>query len=347
MNLRELIAAIPKVELNLQLTGAFSKESLLMIARQNGIPAELDDFDVWANLLDAPDYSRLDEIARAVGKWVRYPEDIARVVYDIGVALSKQNVRYAEIVVVPSDFMEASRMSIEVFIDALNDGRDRALRGWNVDMSWIFGIPRDNPRAGDDAARWATGAAARRGNVVALGLLGPEDVQPAGQFRRAFATARKKGIFTVAHAGGLLGSQGLAAALDELNPHRLTDCWGLHKDEAALRSLAESDLPLVVSISRALRLGLIKRAADYPLRKWVDSGLPIALSTGRPTLYQTSLIDEYMLAHEACGLDADEIIELVKRSIVLSYRDDESKKEMLASFERQTTRAKKALLNPG
>ena len=346
MSVREFIAAIPKVELNLQLTGAFSKESLLMIAHQNGIPAELEDFDVWVNLLDDPDYDRLDEIARVAGKWVRYPEDIARVVYDIGVVLSKQNVRYAEVVVSPSDFL-AHGMSIEVFIDALNDGRDRALRGWNVDMSWIFSIPRDNPRAADDAARWATGAAARRGNVVALALLGPEDAQPVGQFRRAFATARKKDVFTVAHAGGALGMEGIADTLDELNPHRLTDCWGIHADNATLGSLAEAELPLVTSISRALRLGLIKRAADYPLQQLVDSGLPVVLSSGMPSLYQTSLIDEYMLAHEACELGVDETIELVRRSISLSYMDGDAKKEMLANFERQVRTAKAALLNPG
>ena len=341
MNVREFIAAIPKVELNIQLTGALNRESLLMIARQNGVPAELERFDDWVDLLDAPDYARLDEIARAAGGWVRYPEDIARVVYDMGVALSKQNVRYAEVAVAAADFL-AHGMSLDIFIEALNDGRDRARRGWNVDMSWILCIPRDNPRAGDDAARWAARTAGRRANVAALGLLGPEDAQPVGQFRRAFATARKKGVYTVANAGSVLGIEGIAAALEELNPHRLTDSWGIHEDKAMLDSLAAAGMPLVASISRAVRLGLIKRASDYPLRQLFDSDLPIMLSSGMPSLYQTSLIDEYVLAHEACGLGIDEIVELVRRSIAFSYMDDEAKGEMLGDFERQTAAAKEA-----
>lgn len=339
MNLREFIAAIPKVELNLQLTGALNRESLLMIARQNGVPGELERFDDWVDLLDAPDYARVDEIARVAGGWVRYPEDIARVVYDMGVVLSKQNVRYAEVAVAPADFL-AHGMSIDVFIEALNDGRDRALRGWNVDMSWILCVPSDNPRAGDDAARRA---AAGRANVVALGLLGPEGAQPPGQFRRAFATARKKGVFTVANAGSALGIEGIAAALEELQPHRLTDSWGLHEDESSLDSLTAAGMPVVVSISRALRLGLIKRAKDYPLQQLFDSGLPIILSSGMPSLYRTSLVDEYMMAHE-CGLGVDEIIELVKRSIAFSYMDDESKRAMLGDFEQRAMFARNALL---
>ena len=178
-------------------------------------------------------------------------------------------------------------------------------------------------------------------------LLGPENAQPAGQFRRAFATARKKGIFTVAHAGSALGVEGIAATLEELNPHRLTDSWGIHEDESLLDSLAVAGLPVVTSISRALRLGLIEQASDYPLQQLLDSSLPIMLSSGMPSLYQTSLIDEYMMAHEECGLGIDEIIELAKRSIAFSYMDDESKNEMLADFEQQAMAARNALLHPG
>ena len=55
MAFRELIAALPKAELNLQLTGALRKESLLLIANQNGIPAQLEDFAYWVDMLDEPD----------------------------------------------------------------------------------------------------------------------------------------------------------------------------------------------------------------------------------------------------------------------------------------------------
>ena len=67
MSVQEFIKAIPKVELNVQLTGAMNKETLLMIARQNGIPDELKHFDSWVELLNNPDYKRLDEIAEVTG----------------------------------------------------------------------------------------------------------------------------------------------------------------------------------------------------------------------------------------------------------------------------------------
>ncbi len=334
MSLREFFAAIPKVDLNLQLTGAFVDEGLLMIARQNGLPAETDDFAYWTDLLVNPDDQRIDELAAVAASWVRYPEDIARVVYDIGVGLAKAKVSYAEIAVTPSEFMQHSSMSIDVFINALNDGRDRALRGWGADMSWILCIPRDNPRVGDDVARWATGATAKSGNVVALGLIGEDSAQPLGQFKRAFATARKKGIYTVAQIGSM-GADDLLSALEELEPHRLTETWGIHDKPDILDSLAESGMPIVVSISRALRRGLVDDATAYPLRALVENDAPVLLASGMPRLYRSSLVDEYVMAVEQCGLDLSDVVDLARRSIQLSFLEDERKKTLLDKFDKQ------------
>ena len=344
MSVRDFITAIPKAELNLQLTGAFRRESLLMIARQNEVPSQREDFEQWLALVDQPDFARLDEIAREAGSWVMYPEDIALVVYDMGLALSKQNVRYAEVMVAPPDFIGSAHMNFDAFIDALNDGRDRVLRAWDVDLAWILCIPWDNPRSGDDVARWATGAAGKLGNVVGMGLIGLEGAQPLGQFRRAFDTARKKEIYTIVNAGSSLGAAGVEEALAELSPHRLTDSWGIAGNSAIRDSLAEKEIPIVVSLHRALRLGLIPAAADYPLRQLKDSGVQVLLSSGMPSLLGANLIDEYELAHSACGLEIEALIQLMRQSIELAYLDSERKDKLLLRFDRDVKTARRMLL---
>ena len=344
MSLRDFIAAIPKVELNLQLTGALRKESLLMIAHQNGVPAQRDDFEQWLGLIDRPDYARLDEIAREAGSWVMYPEDIALIVYDMGLALSKQNVHYAEVAVAPPDFIGAAHMNFDSFFAALNDGRDRVLRAWNVEISWIFCIPWDNPRSGDDVARWATGGAAQLGHVVGMGLTGSEGAQPVGQFRRAFDTARKKEIYTMVNAGSSLGVEGIESALAELSPHRLTDSWGIAGHRATRDLLAENGIPVVVSLHRVLRQGLVDSAADYPLRQLLDSGVQVLLSSGMPSLLGANLIDEYELAATACGLEVDALTQLMRQAVELSFLDSERKEKLLLRFDREAKTARRMLL---
>lgn len=342
MTFRNFIEALPKVDLNLRLTGALRKESLLLIANQNGVPNQLDDFGRWVELLDKPDPARIDEMAKVFGSWIMYPEDVALAVYDIGVALSKQNVRYAEVAVAPSAFVGSAQMNFDTFLDALNDGRDRALRAWNVDMSWILCVPRDNPRASDDVARWASGSAARTGNVVALGLSGAEELQSVGQFRRAFATARKKNLYTVVDAGESLGAGGIGEALAELQPNRLINSWRAAEDESVLSQVVDSDIPLVASIARSLATGQTKNAPHAHLPQLLERKADVVLSCDQPSLYQRTLIDEYVMAYEECGIAIDTLVPLARRAIELSRMDAERKENMLRSFdfELKTARAR-------
>ncbi len=347
MTFRNFIEALPKVDLNLHLTGALRKESLLLIANQNGVPNQMDDFGRWVDLLDKPDPARFTEMASVIGSWLMYPEDVALAVYDIGVALSKQNVRYAEVAVAPSSFVGSAQMNFDTFLDALNDGRDRALRAWNVEMSWVLCVPRDNPRASDDVARWASGSAARTGNVVAFGLSGDEELQPVGQFRRAFATARKKNLYTIVDAGEYLGAGGIGEALMELQPNRLINSWRVAEDESVLSQLAQSGNPLVVSISRSLASGQKKAAPHTHLSQLLECKVDVVLSCDQPSLYQRTLVDEYVLAHEECGIVSDAVVALARRAIELSLMDDERKENMLRSFDFELKTAKARFLGGG
>ena len=68
--------------------------------------------------------------------------------------------------------------------------------------------------------------------------------------------------------------------LEELEPHRLTETWGIHNHPDIINSLAESGTPIVVSISRALRRGLVDEASAYPLRTLVGQQGPSAFGLG-------------------------------------------------------------------
>jgi adenosine deaminase len=185
------IQAMPKVELNLHLEGAILPNTLKLIADQNEISESLKHFSDWVSLINQPDYTRLYEIARMACSWLKQGEDLTRVVYDLGTALAKQNVRYAEIGINPTLYPDLN-LSYDGILGAISDGRDRAKRAWGVDMNWIFNISRDDPRRADDLARWTTTANAQRSGVVALGVSGDENAQPVGQFERAFHSVEKK-----------------------------------------------------------------------------------------------------------------------------------------------------------
>ncbi|MEO0563197.1 MAG: hypothetical protein AAF125_13905, partial [Chloroflexota bacterium] len=214
MSTESYLKSIPKVELNLQFEGAVPRETMLMFADQNEMSEQVKRFSKWLKLYDEPDFNKLDDLTDMLRSWLQYGDDLTRAVYDIGVRLSKDNVRYAEITINPLSFVTGD-LTFNEFLEALNDGRDRAERAWGVQMRWIMAVPRAEPRYADEIVRWATSTTAKDGGVVAVALVGYNYPKGAtiDQFERAFKTAEKKELARIAH---LNASDDLDEAIDTL-----------------------------------------------------------------------------------------------------------------------------------
>jgi adenosine deaminase len=331
MSVESFIQAMPKVELNIHLEGSMRKETLLTIAEQNEIQEKVKQFNQWAALLDHPDYQRLDEISQLVSGWLQQPDDLTRVVYELGVGLAKQNVRYAEVGVNPLLYMEQG-LTFEQFLSALNDGRSRVERGWQVRLAWILNLPRDQPRRADDIVRWVTSAAAKKGGVVGLGLIGKEDTQPVAQFERPFKTAQKKEVPRIAQAGDVLGAEGILEVIQQLEPDRIVDGWGTVDAPDVIGLLTERHIPLDVCMARALCLGWVETYAKYPLRELYDDGITLTINSGMPMLYKTSLVDEYIAVVEHSGFSTEELEELALNAVRSCLLPEEEKQTMLEQF---------------
>lgn len=331
MSVESFIRAMPKVELHIHLEGAIQKERLLIIAEQNEIAEEIKHFNHWVALLDQPDFSRLHEIIHTTMQWLRHPDDLTHVTYELGVSLARQNIRYAEVSINPTHFTETG-WTFEQFLSALNDGRNRAERGWGVQMRWILTIGRDQPRHADEIVRWASSSAGQHGGVIGIDLGGPEGAQPIGQFERAFRTAAKKTIHHSVHAGERGGAQDVLETLQQLIPTRLMDGWGSAHSPEIRQFLVDNQIPVNLCLKRPVCFGQIGSYSDYPLRALVDDGVAVILASDMPLYYRTTLNDEYLAAVQSCDLGIDELQEIALNAVNASRLSPEEKAIMFESF---------------
>lgn len=335
MSIENFVRAMPKVDLHVQLEGALQKELVLLIAEQADIARTYKrpkQFNDWVSLYQEPDFKRLDEIVHEAAAWVRHPDDLARVVYDLGLRYAKQQVKYAEVTVMPALFTEAG-LTFQQFLDGINDGADRVERAWQVRIRWILGMARELPRKGDDIARWATSVSAQKGNVVAMSLVGREDAQPVAQFKKAFATAEKKELPRITQVYSYPDADSFEGVMEVVNPVRITDAWGLLDDEEAQAYVIENDIAVMMTPSREVRLGRIESLADYPFRQLFDTGVNMILGSGMPAMYESSLDDEYFAAVEYGGLTLDEIQNMTLNAVRASLLPEDDKQAMLEEFQ--------------
>jgi aminodeoxyfutalosine deaminase len=276
----------------------------------------------------------LYEIINMTMGWLRHPEDLTHVTYELGVSLSRQNVRYAEVSVNPIRFTE-SGWTFEQFLAAINDGRDRAERGWGVKMRWILAITRDQPRHADEVIRWASSASGQNNGIVGVDLSGPEAAQPIGQFERAFRTAAKKDLPRFVQAGETSGAVGTLEALQQLDPTDLVDGWGSAESSEIRDLLAEKSIPIHIGLTRALRQGWVQKYADYPLQTLLDDDLNVLLSSPMPSYYQTGLADEYLMAVEHCGLSVEAIEHIALNAVHACHLAPAEKAALAETFTQE------------
>ncbi|MCU0481639.1 MAG: hypothetical protein MUE54_10570 [Anaerolineae bacterium] len=332
MKLDDFIKAIPKVELGLRFEGAVRKQILLTIAEQNDIPDKIKRFGDWAALLEKPDYKRLDDIIRMVTTWWQYPEDFSRMAYDAGVMLARENVKYAEVLINPTLLLPQATMSVDELLEALNDGRDRAMRGWGVRLEWILVAPRDEPRKFEELVRWATSTVARRNSIVAVGLIGKEDPLVPNPFERSVVLANKKDLPIVVQAGHQFKADGVLQAIRDLSPSRILDAWGLVDAPDAINQILEREITVVGSLGRAVHSDWIKRYTDYPLGDLMRQGIKPVISADMPTYYKSTLTGEYQAVVQHTGLPIEALEELALNAVASSFLSPLDKAEMIEQF---------------
>ncbi|NWF68787.1 MAG: hypothetical protein HXY40_06865 [Chloroflexi bacterium] len=337
MSVESFVRAMPKVELHLHLEGAWNKATLLMLAEDNDARAHLKHFENWVKLLDQPDYGKLDIMTRTISQWLQFDEDLTRLVYDLGVDLYKQNVRYAEVSVMPGLYGHMG-LTLEAMMDALNDGRDRVRRGWGVQMNWILTLQRDDARKAEELLRFAGTASARKAGVVAIGLAGRENPQPVAQFERIFKNAEKRDVARVPHAGDVQGVSALLDTLKLLHPDRVIEGVGAADAPDVLQMLTEGQIALDVCMARALCMNEVASYAAFPLRRLLDAGVRVLLSTDMPSFHKTTLSDEYLAAVEHCGLTIDELQSVALNAVHASLLPLEQKQAMAADFGEEFAR---------
>lgn len=334
MSLVRYAELMPKVETFLQLEGAFARDTLIHVAEQNDVPFTLKHYKQWVAQVDKPDYNRLDDLIQTTAQWVQTPDDLARLVYELGVALAKQNVRYAEVGVSPALYVE-NGFTFEQFLGAINDGRSRAERAWKVGMRWILNIRRTQVRTSEDVLRWASSTAAKRGGVVGIGVAGREIGPEEEIIERTFRTAQKKGIGRVPQIETLSSYDEANHVMEAFAPDRLLVGSMLAEVPEAVRVLSDANVPVSVCMPRAVHFNQIASISAFPLRPMYDDGLALSLSSGLANLYHTSLNAEYRLAAEVHGFSAGELENLTLNAIRGTLLPDDEKEAMITEFKQQ------------
>lgn len=331
MSIESYLKAAPKVELHVHLEGSIQPETLLTLARRNGVTLPATTLDEVRNWFTFRDFDHFVEIYVAITKCLRTAEDYELIAYEFGAEMARQNVRYAEVTFSPSThhFLGVAH---DTYFTGLTRGRERARREFGVEIGWIFDIVRGiaDPAMQLAAADYTTGVAieGKSDGVVALGLAGSEHGNLPDPFAPWFQRARDAGLHSAPHAGENAGPESVWGAIRALGADRVGHGVRSIEDATLVAYLADNHIPLEVNPTSNLRLGVYPSLEEHPLRRLYDAGVFITVNSDDPPLFNTTLNDEVQLLASHMRFTLPQIDAILLNAVRASFLPAERKREL-------------------
>ncbi|MGB2663976.1 MAG: adenosine deaminase [Candidatus Acidiferrum sp.] len=320
--LSDKIAALPKAELHLHLEGSIRPATAVALAARHGIA--ISEKEVRQRYAYS-DFAAFIEAFKWVTSFVREPADFALIVTDLAEQLLAENVVYAEVTLSIGVMLlrqQNPQANFEALLAAAEPFERKGLR-----LNWVFDAVR---QFGADFAMqvvdWAKQCNSRR--IVAFGIGGDELSVPTKNFQTVYRRAAHCGLHLLMHAGEIGGPEKIREAVELLGVERVGHGIAAIHDPALMDLLAARRIVLEVCPVSNVRTGALATQLrvdapsirQHPLPQLVRHGIPTVLSTDDPSMFHTSLREQYQHASEM-GLNEAELGKLVSNSFDFSFAE--------------------------
>ena len=155
--------------------------------------------------------------------------------------------------------------------------------------------------------------------ITGVGLDSSELGHPPSKFQAVFERAASLGLKCVAHAGEEGPPEYIREAIDLLKVDRIDHGNRCLEDPELVSELANAQTPLTVCPLSNLRLAVVKQMEDHPIRKMLEAGLKPCVNSDDPAYFGGYLNENFLSLHQALGLTAEEIRQLVINSFESSF----------------------------
>jgi adenosine deaminase len=311
-----LIARLPKAELHLHIEGSLEPEMLFALAARNkvAIPfASAEEVRAAYSFSNLQDFLDIYYQGMSV---LLHEQDFYDLTWAYLERAHADNVRHVEIFFDPQGHTERG----VDFTTALN-GIDKALMGaqqrygitYRLIMCFLRHLSEEEAFATLDQAKL------HLDRIDGVGLDSSELGHPPAKFQRVFAAARELGLHVTAHAGEEGPPSYVREALDLLQVERIDHGNRALEDPALVHHLARDQMTLTVCPLSNLRLCVIDRIADSPVRRMLELGLKATVNSDDPAYFGGYMNDNFRAVAEALDLSHAQIVQLAENSFTGSF----------------------------
>lgn len=326
----QVLKDLPKIELHRHLEGSIPVPLIIDTSKKFNLPLpeNLNDLQVKSPLPLPQVLERLFYQQRCFQNL----ESVENLTYEVLKDIASDNIKIIELRFSPGFMSEPKNLSFDSIMEAVVSARERAQKDFNIVVGFILISSRDYglqvcERTVDLAIRW-------KKEIIGIDLAGDEEPFPPELFEKPFRKAHQAGLRITAHSGEVSSPKYISTSIHVLNASRIGHGVQAIQDSEVIDDLIQYNIPLELCPTSNFLTQAVSEIKKHPLKKLMDAGVPITISSDDPTLFGTTLTQEYAICIQELGLTLNDIKKSILTSFDHSFISDEKKKKMYKDYFR-------------
>lgn len=324
---REWIHALPKVELHCHLDGSIPMATLNELAEAADLPKDwMEQAVAPAVCLDLKDYlSTFD----AVLPVLQSAENLTKAAYAVARAAHEENVVYMEMRFGPL-LHQREGLTTRQVIEAVCKGVEQATTEFPIFVTILACALRHHSEE-RNTQLFEEVSKLQAEQVVGIDVAGDEGNFPNSCVEKAVKTGVNSGMVLTMHSGETGSYQNVLTAI-ALGAKRIGHGVAIKEDAESMAVVKEKNILLELCPTSNLQTGAVTGWKDYPLRSFMDYGIPVSINTDNRTVSDTTLTNEFILCAEHFDLTEQEMKELNKIAMQHAFASDEIKQSVMTQI---------------
>jgi adenosine deaminase len=326
----ETLESLPKIDIHRHLEGSLRLSSLAEIAGSEKLPLPTDPEQLRPHVQIAGDASV--EAAEFMAKFknirmfFRSRETIQRIVREAIQDAADDSIRVLELRFTPAALAQEGGHTLEQVTDWVNSAIRSASQDYGIEVVCLLSVNRHEPVAIAESVVDIAIDRSADGIVVGVDLAGDEAGFPADPFRAALLRAKDAGLGITIHAGEWAGAENVRRAIDSLGADRIGHGIRILDDQDVTMLAAKKGIAFEVSLTSNWKTGAISELRSHPIREMIQAGLAVALTTDDPSIFETTLSNEFGVARKQFDFSIDSIKAFNLTALQASFLPERTKR---------------------
>ena len=330
IDLKRLIACLPKAELHLHIEGTLEPPMVIELARRNQVDLPYKSSEELSRLYNFRDLQSFLDLYYQATAVLQTEQDFFDLTWAYLKRCQADQVVHTEIFFDPQ-----SHTSRGIAFAVVVEGIDRALQQAGTELGissrLIMCFLRHLPA--EDALETWQQAEPYLERIHGVGLDSSERDFPPHLFADVFALARDAGLKTVAHAGEEGPPAYIREALELLQVSRIDHGVRIAEDPALVAEVTARKIPLTVCPLSNVRLCVYETMQDHPVLSLLEQGLLVTVNSDDPAYFGGYVNDNYLAVAESLAPSREQVLQLARNSFTASFLDQRSKKLWLGKID--------------